>query len=42
MCETIKIVLPHHMVMAQPVKEMEHPLLEWTKSGQKEPFIDVM
>jgi len=42
MCETIKIVLPHHMVMAQPVKEMEHPLLEWTKSGQKEPFIDFL
>jgi len=42
MCETIKIVAPHHMVMAQPAKEMEHPLLEWTKSGQKEPFIDFL
>jgi hypothetical protein len=30
------------MTMTQPAKEMEHPLLEWTKSGQKEPFIDFL
>ena len=30
------------MAMAQPVKEREHPLIEWTESGQKEPFIDFL